>query len=180
MAYQFKDPAVKRLAEKVKRSKAAGRKVRKQVLGARRPASHAKTRLGNVSVELFDRAVEHLGRLLERGELREKRAAGYGAAVMRSKRKRVAKKVPVAPEHFPKELASDLGYTARRPKKKATKRRKSAKRAARSEKKTKAQIHAERVKQGKRLAALRKEQLAQLKGKRGKRPAKKKGSSRKR
>ena len=75
------------------------------------------------------------------GKKRVKRKAG---------KKRVKRR---APAHFPPSLASELGYAPRKKRaKKAAKRRPA--------KKTKAQIHAMRVRQGKRLAALRKAQLA--------------------
>lgn len=91
-----------------------------------------------------------------------------------------AKRRAAAPAHFPAALASELGYATpkRKPAKKKPAKRKPAKRkkvlkrkAAKRKpaKKTKAQIHAMRVRQGKRLAALRKAQLAGKKRKKASR-----------
>jgi hypothetical protein len=95
-----------------------------------------------------------------------------------AKRRKASKrrKVSSAPKHFPAALAAALGYKKPRRKvrrKTSAKRRKTtAKRAAPAKrrkttvkrtrkpaKKTAAQLHAFRVKQGKRLAAMRKSQL---------------------
>lgn len=114
-----------------------------------------------------------------------KKKAKKKASKKRASKPRVRR--ATAPEHFPAELAHELGFSAprrhkakkrvskkalkKKAKKKASKRRAPPAKAT-AKKKTPAQLHAMRVAQGKRLAALRK---AQLKGK-GK--SKKKGKSR--
>lgn len=112
-----------------------------------------------MAYQFKDATLAKLVKKVRKGKVTKKRAKKRTAKRRTAKRRK-------APSHFPSELATALGYARPRRKRASKKRAKTTvKRAKRTvkrrapKKKTKAQIHAMRVRQGKRLAAMRKSQL---------------------